>query len=623
VLDVHHRVADVQFRQVADDLVRVEYPGRALAALLHLVAEDFALGDHRERRQPETPIDGRDGDAERCVGGNESRKTVDLPRPDPGARQEVGQDFAAACGVGDEQRPAAVLAQESDQQFSRIAGACIRLDARHRAAVEALFVAARAIEHDATVTVQQFPHFIALQVEPCGWQDRALHVVGQALVAVQDLLPVMVGCRDRTLLLDDERCRRQVVEQVREFFEEQRQVVLDAPRWNPLAHVLVETAAPHVDIERVVPAVAKARYGGVVERMFAGRQQAHGRNAIDGALVVRVEGSQALDLVVEQIDPDRQAGPHREDVEQRAPHGVFAMADHRLHRLVAGAFETPTVLVQIELLAGGELERVGVDVTHRDHPLHQRLYRHDQDQCPGIRPACAQRVQGGDALGGDVLVRGEGVVGQRLPVRKLQYRELRGDELEFAQPALRRRGVGGDDQRHRRLREGGLGDRERGGAAVQVAPLGALAWSGRRGWREGAVGLAHLDGLPALAGVVGGAYSTGWNRKSQCSLKYPLLIAAGAFALGYLLGHGGWPSASWLAGERASVEHAAAVPAPAAGGVPLTGADLPADLGCRRGSGGAAHLRATIARRAPGRGGAVAGRPGRTGPGLVCGRRRP
>jgi hypothetical protein len=62
----------------------------------------------------------------------------------------------------------------------------------------------------------------------------------------------------------------------------------------------------------------------VVHREFAGRQQANFRHRIDGALGVDVEGLDAFDFVVEQVEPVGQLRAHREEVDQAAADRIFA-----------------------------------------------------------------------------------------------------------------------------------------------------------------------------------------------------------------------------------------------------------------------------------------------------------
>jgi hypothetical protein len=94
----------------------------------------------------------------------------------------------------------------------------------------------------------------------------------------------------------------QVVEHRGGFFEEQRQVVLDAGGGHAVAHVFVDAALGRVAVQQFAPAAAELGARVVVHRELAARQQAHFGHGVEAALAVRVEGADAVDLVVEQVD---------------------------------------------------------------------------------------------------------------------------------------------------------------------------------------------------------------------------------------------------------------------------------------------------------------------------------
>ncbi len=70
---------------------------------------------------------------------------------------------------------------------------------------------------------------------------------------------------------------------------------------------------------------------------LGGRQQVDRRDLADRALVGRVEAAERVDLVAEELDPDRQARAGREDVDDPAAPGELAPAGDLDHRLVAEA----------------------------------------------------------------------------------------------------------------------------------------------------------------------------------------------------------------------------------------------------------------------------------------------
>ena len=65
------------------------------------------------------------------------------------------------------------------------------------------------------------------------------------------------------------------------------------------------------------------------------RQQADFGNGGDGALRVGIEGFDAVDFIVEQIDAVRHLAAHREQIHNAAAHGKFARGDNMGNMVVA------------------------------------------------------------------------------------------------------------------------------------------------------------------------------------------------------------------------------------------------------------------------------------------------
>jgi hypothetical protein len=171
-------------------------------------------------------------------------------------------------------------------------------------------------------------------------------------------------------------------------------------------------AAGRVAFEGLAEAAAEAGAAGFVHRELAGRQQAHVAHREHRALGVRVEGLDALDLVVEEVDAVGQGGAHREEVHQPAAHAVFARRHHLGDVGVAGHGHLAAQAVHVELAALLEEEGVGRQEGRRRQPVEGRGGRHQGD----VGLAAADRVERREALGDQVLVGREAVVGQGLPV---------------------------------------------------------------------------------------------------------------------------------------------------------------------------------------------------------------
>ena len=143
-------------------------------------------------------------------------------------------------------------------------------------------------------------------------QGRPFRIPRQQTVALARILPEALERRLQVIMQHHRAVDRQVVEHRRRLVKEQRQVVLDAGRGNAGPHVLVDAAACRVALQQFAPVLAEAGTRRIVHRKLAPRQQAHLRHGIEAALRVRIEGADAVDFVVEQVDAIRSRRTHRE-----------------------------------------------------------------------------------------------------------------------------------------------------------------------------------------------------------------------------------------------------------------------------------------------------------------------
>jgi hypothetical protein len=173
-----------------------------------------------------------------------------------------------------------------------------------------------------------------------------------------------VAGRDR-----DHRPVGQVIEQARRGLEEQRQVVLDARRGEAFADVAVQRHPRQVALESRAEAATEVldRVGGEAE--LAGRQQVEPVQAGTGALRIRIEAADAVDLSVEQVDAQRRLAAHRKDVEQRAADRELSRGCHLGHARVARRGQAQPELFEVEDLADGQCKCVSVDEAARWKPL--------------------------------------------------------------------------------------------------------------------------------------------------------------------------------------------------------------------------------------------------------------
>ena len=300
------------------------------------------------------------------------------------------------------------------------------------------------------------------QEQRFGRQGRALRIGAHDAVALLRVLPEALEGGFQIAVQNHRGRVAQVVEHRGGFFKEQRQVVLDTGGGHAVAHVFVDAALGRVALQQLAPAAAEFGPRRVVHREFAAGQQAHFGHRVEAALAVGVEGADAVDLVVEQVDPVGHQRAHGEQVDQAAAHRVFAGADHLGHMLVAGQGELALELGFVELLFDLEMEGVAGEEGGRGQPVERGGGGHEHHVGAAFAvfglAAGVDAPERGQALGDQVLVGREAVVGQGFPVGKQGDAQIGREKAHFVDQALRVGGVGGDDGRQAALGFVALGE---------------------------------------------------------------------------------------------------------------------------------------------------------------------
>ena len=338
--------------------------------------------------------------------------------------------------------------------------------------------------------------------EELAWsENRALGVMAPLLVTLGGVLPECARLFTHSGQLDDEGGLGQVVEHGAGPVEEQGQPVLDAGRGEPFAHVPVDRAGVRVALETDPPCRPEAPDRLRVERKLPGGKHPDRLDPVERPLRLGVEPADRIDLRVEEIDAIRPLGPGREQVQQRAPHRELTSLHHLAHAAVASEIEPLPLCLKVQPVAYGQPQAVAFHEFPRSDSAHEGGGGGDERSA-----AClGQRVQGGQALGDDVLVGGEGVVGEGLPVRKEKWagrfpghpgdRRSRcagggagglprlaasREERDLGAKGVRRRGVGGDDEGQSGERPGRRGDGERSARTPEPFPMDAVAGAARK-----------------------------------------------------------------------------------------------------------------------------------------------
>jgi len=169
--------------------------------------------------------------------------------------------------------------------------------------------------------------------------------------------------------IGDHRARGEVVEQRAGVFKEKRRPELDARRCVAVAHAGVERAAGRVTLETAAPATPERTDRIGVERELAGGQQAQGGQGIERALGFRIEPTDRIDAVIEQIDTQRMFGAHREHIKQRAAHRELAGCTDLCDRGVTRLDEPHTERFQREGVTDREVETARGDPPAGREPL--------------------------------------------------------------------------------------------------------------------------------------------------------------------------------------------------------------------------------------------------------------
>ena len=189
-------------------------------------------------------------------------------------------------------------------------------------------------------------------------QTGALRVTLDQAVAFAGISPKVLEGRFQVAMQDDRCIGTEVVKNAGGLLEEQRQVVLDPGAGHAGTHVLVDSAAGWVSLQKFAPTTAKARPRGLVHGEFPAWQQAHFRHRVQAALTVGIKAPDAVDLVVKQINTVGHRAAHREQVNQATAHGVLTRTDDLIHMVVPGQGQLRFEFDKVELLLDLEVKGV-------------------------------------------------------------------------------------------------------------------------------------------------------------------------------------------------------------------------------------------------------------------------
>ena len=237
----------------------------------------------------------------------------------------------------------------------------------------------------------------------------------------------------------------EMLEHGRELVLEQGQPMLHPGQPPTLADRLVERVAGGIGAELLAIARAEPLDAVLVEQ---GLRRGHQRERLcsaGGALVGRVEAPHRLDLVAEEIEPQRAALARREHVDDRPAHRELARVMDRVGAVIAIGDEQPDQRVALDPLALGQSPSQLAHPERGQHALCKRVGRHHQQ----LRPFewRLQRMKRRQPLGHHAQCGAGAIVGQAVPRRQAQHLDLGREHRHGVGQRAHRGFVGGNDHR--------------------------------------------------------------------------------------------------------------------------------------------------------------------------------
>ena len=281
-----------------------------------------------------------------------------------------------------------------------------------------------------------------------------------------DLVQAVLHCLPDQMVEGDVGSRK-VIEQRFEPFVHQRQPVLHAGNALAGADGLIELVGGGDGAELGDVARAETPDRRFVERKLARRNESQAIDGLVGALRFGVELLDVLERVAEEVEPQGAGAARREDVDDAASDGVLAVLDDGAGAREARAVEEAAELSHVDALLRGKRLQRALDEDARGYALQDGIDGGDDDG----RALALGRGEAGErveALGHDLAVGRNAVVGHAVPGRKPHHAHLGREEAERGLQCLNAPVVANDMQEHGRLaarllllRRGDLAERQR------------------------------------------------------------------------------------------------------------------------------------------------------------------
>ena len=442
---MNDRVADLELGEILQPVVEGCLARGFAAGAARAAGEQFGFGDKGEAGKGKAGLQGADAERQPDIAVDKCSRVGTGGNAQAMFGEHRGQRFAAAGTFGHQQHAARVVSEKALERAERLVASAVNGDIGQKPGravggfaggmadfgrnSESTVALGRGEEllvgEEKLIRRQQWPRLVALQ-----------QVVARAGVAPEG------GDRRRGVAVrDQQRILGQVIEERRHLVEEQRQVILDTGAGNALRNVPVDAGFGRVALEHLAEHLPEMRAPLVIHREFARWQQTDFRHRVNGALGIDVEGLDALDFVIEEIEPVRHRRAHRKKVDQPAADRIFARRHHLSDVRVAGQRHLTAEFLGINGFALFEGEGIGRHEGRRRQPVNRGRGRHQQD----VQFALHHRPQRRQTFRHQILVRRKMVVGQGFPVRQLAHAQIRRKPRDFFQQPLRIRRAGRHD----------------------------------------------------------------------------------------------------------------------------------------------------------------------------------
>ena len=287
---------------------------------------------------------------------------------------------------------------------------------------------------------------------------------------IGDRLEPLLG-RARHAAVADDDCPilfwAEMVVQGAELLLEQRQPMFHACQPPPVADRLIERIARGGRAEALAVAAAEAFDRLLVEQRFRRGQQRETVETAGGALILGREAAHAFDLVAEEVEAQRLFLAAREQIDDAAAHGIFALVMDGVGADITIGLEQRRQLVAPDPLARRQRRDELADAERGEDALGGGVGGGDDQLRPGR--LALEAMQHGDPFGHDTQGGRGAVIGQAVPGGEAEH-------LQFGREERR----GGGDGAHRRLVR-----RDEHGAALSRLGRGAREVGEQRGEEAG------------------------------------------------------------------------------------------------------------------------------------------